>query len=273
MLDAARALSHQGYERLPDALNGMFLRHFAIAPVLLITACAGRSLNVGEESSPGRPSEAIGPAGTCVPPTPPSADFCKDGTRVTGRDSATGCPTLTCVAKVGTCVPLTPPSADFCKDGTRVTGSDSETGCPTLTCVPKVLPDFCKGGTIESEAAYVASTDGKECSRPRVHCVTKNGDACPVRSPLPPDFCKDGTVENSRSYIPSGDGKECSISNAHCVTKSRDGCPMLTPRPPTFCSDGTIESGRNYVPSSDGKECSIPNVHCLTNDASACPTP
>ncbi len=132
-------------------------------------------------------------------------------------------------------------------------------------------PTFCSDGRIETEAAYIASSDEKECSMPRVHCVTNDANACPMRSPLSPDFCKDGTIETEASFIASSDGKECSMPRVHCVTKKWNACPMLSPLSPHFCKDGTIERGRGYIASADGKECSMPRVHCLTKDMNACP--
>ena len=148
---------------------------------------------------------------------------------------------------------------------TDSTSNDSLVGSP-------INPNFCKDGTIEREAGYIDSADGKECAQPRFHCITKDASKCPQLSPHSPNFCKDGTiVGGAPSYVSSADGKECSLPSIHCVTKDFSSCPQLSPRSPDFCKDGTIESGTSFISSADGKECSLPSVHCLTKDLMSCP--
>lgn len=132
--------------------------------------------------------------------------------------------------------------------------------------------EFCADGTIELEAAYTASTDGKSCASPRRHCVTKDRGACPMLAPLPPSYCANGTRQSTPRWIPSADGKECALPEIHCVTKNHDACPHLMPMPPSWCTGGKVTSGPNYIPSAEaGYECSLPRPYCVTDDASACP--
>jgi hypothetical protein len=97
------------------------------------------------------------------------------------------------------------------------------------TCGPASAPGgaFCKDGTIESEPSYVASTDGKECKLPSVHCITKDAKKCPMASPYPPNFCSDGSIESGPpSFVASTDGEECKLPSVHCITKDAKKCPM-----------------------------------------------
>lgn len=133
-------------------------------------------------------------------------------------------------------------------------------------------PEFCANGTVESEPSFISSTNDMECSIPRLHCVTKDSNACPMLSPLPPDFCAGGRVVTEPSWIASADGMECSLPRVHCVTRDASACPQLSPPSPDFCKDGTIKTTPNFFPSADGdKECSIPSLHCVTSDKNACP--
>ena len=135
-------------------------------------------------------------------------------------------------------------------------------------------PQFCADGSVvPGSSSFVPSADGKECKMPSVHCLTKDGGACPQLSPLPPDFCADGTIVTGPArFIASADGKECQMPSVHCLTKDGGACPQLSPLPPGFCADGKVESGpAKFIASADGKECQMPSAHCLTKDDSACP--
>lgn len=164
-------------------------------------------------------------------------------------------------------------SGEACVPGRCGSDSPGAPGwCEPSHCEP-VEPEFCANGRVVVETYYLDSADAKECSMPRVHCVTNDYSACPLRTPLPPTYCTSGTVVQGASvYIASLDGMECEQTSVHCVTNDYDACPQLQPLPPTYCADGTIAHGTpSFVDSTDGMQCELPSVHCLTNDHDACP--
>ena len=193
----------------------------------------------------------------CSPPGSDEPFNCTSTGRCAATPSAAELACKACAPFVGDCKSGEAPAdldGDGCVDGCKPTSNAS--------CDGVVV-----GGVI-----HVASADGKECTLPSTHCLTKNPLACPQLNPAPAGWCSGTIVAGPTTYQPSADGKECELASLHCITKDVLSCPQISPRAPDWCAGGTVASGpARFVASADGKECQLSGELCLTNDLTSCP--